>query len=94
MKKIALFFFLASLTASLYAQEILPDSTFGQSGVIATPYRYTGLNPYGNFLIAGNNGSVVMAGDPYYDSLEVVRYLHDGTPDLNFKTPLSNFYSY
>lgn len=94
MKKIALLFSLISLAAQFHAQSVLPDSSFGQTGVVATPFRYTGLNAYGNFLVAGPNGSVIIAGDPYYDSLEVVRYLHDGTPDQNFRTPLSNFYSF
>jgi uncharacterized delta-60 repeat protein len=83
--KLSLFILLATLTIYCRAQAPIRDLTFGNAGVVTTPFNVT--YSYGHSVIQQSNGKIIAAGSQgpqYVENMFVVRYNTDGTIDTSF----------
>lgn len=81
MKHFILSFCLLGMLTT-YGQPGSPDQSFGQNGSVHTDVVKTKFYSDGNASALQPDGKILVGGN--YNSVEIIRYLPDGTPDKSF----------
>jgi uncharacterized delta-60 repeat protein len=74
-------------TIAQYKKDGVPDSSFGQNGVVHKTFSMYGSN-YGKSIAVQQNGKIIVAGYSYPDTekLELMRFTPHGVLDSSFGT--------